>query len=109
MILELVFKTGVFVEHHVWRGVNAVSPWHLQLSHYIFDLVALTQVFGLHDHAMKVFVFLAIDFELVQQQFVLIFQNSDTVKKGCEVVVCDALDAVYEVHGFGVGLQYLLG
>jgi hypothetical protein len=57
---------------------------------------------------MEVFVFLAIDFKLVQQELVLIFQNSNTVKKRCEVVVCDALYAIYNVHCFGVGLQYLL-
>ena len=58
---------------------------------------------------MHGFVFLTIYFKLVQQQLVLIFQNSNTVKKWCQVIVSDALNAIYNVHGFRIWLENLLG
>jgi len=57
---------------------------------------------------MQGFVLLTIYFKLVQQQLVLIFQNSNTVKKRCQVIVCDALNAIYNVHGFRIWLKNLL-
>jgi hypothetical protein len=57
---------------------------------------------------MQGFVLLTIYFKLVQQQLVLIFQNSNTVKERCQVIVSDALNAIYNVHGFRIWLENLL-